>query len=344
MNSKSTDAAGAYARAFIRVRRIYEDAAAGRPIESRWLKRAVLSLAEAAVADEARLLRLTALRGYGDELPRHYTNVCVLSLSLGKRVGLSGRRLLRLGMAALLHDIGRSGMPDDLFIGNSEPDDDALEDLNTHPVKGFDLLLKLGGLDKDTVPAILVTYEHHMNLDGTGYPPRDKARQPDIFSRIVRIADNYDSSTSTGVYGRLALRPDKALELMRKRAVSYYDPDILSVFALMMGAYPVGSLLLLSDQTVGVVCEAGGEGDGYARPVVRLVAKVPSHAGEPEGAEDGEEGLPIGGGPPVDLAEKDAAGGYAREIAGSLDPSLCRLNVNAALLQPHTFTRQGALR
>ena len=235
---KAVDAVGAarlaYARVVLGIIGTLEAMERGEPPDIRKLKRAVHSLVDELYRGEPVLLRLSAVRRKEDALQRHYANVCVLSLGIGKRLGLSRRQMALLGIAALLHDAGRHRLPEEVF-GRDELEEADLEAIRGHPRLGVQALLKLKGLNEVAVSAMIVAYEHHMNLDGSGYPALPSDKEMSLFSRIVRVADSFDAATSSGIYGRVALPPDRALELMQKRAGSYYDPVMLSHFCGMMG-------------------------------------------------------------------------------------------------------------
>lgn len=297
----------AYIRLVLRVKELMDGITSGFPADTRKLKRAVQSVVDSVYKNEPVLIRLSAIRRDEDVLSRHYANVCVLSLGIGKRLGLSKFQMARLGMAAALHDIGRSGMPAETLERALDMDEEATAALMDHPRNGVETLLRLKGLNESAVSAMIVAYEHHRNVDGSGYPAQVEQKEPNIFSKVVRVADNYDSMTSSGIYGRLPAAPDKAIALMLRRSGTYYDPEPLSAFARMMGAYPVGSLLLLSDGAMGVVCDPGAD---YARPKVTLL---------PEAG-----GMGVG---QVDLAEKDEAGRYLRDVVSTLSPTKANINI-----------------
>ncbi|HEX9860231.1 MAG TPA: HD domain-containing phosphohydrolase [Nitrospirota bacterium] len=300
----------AYIRLVLRVRELMDGIANGLPADTRKLKRAVQAVVDSAYKNEPVLVRLSAIRRGEDVLSRHYANVCVLSLGVGKRLGLSKFQMARLGMAAALHDIGRTGMPEGTLERVLDMDEEATAVLMDHPRNGVETLLRLKGLNESAVSAMIVAYEHHRNVDGSGYPEQVEPKEQNIFSRVVRVADNYDATTSSGIYGRFPVSPDKALALMLRRSGTYYDPEPLSAFARMMGAYPVGSLLLLSDGAIGVVSEPGDGEEGYARPRVTLLPGA--------GGIDGGQ---------VDLSEKDEAGRYLRDAVSTLSPMKANVNI-----------------
>ncbi|MGC2425200.1 MAG: HD domain-containing phosphohydrolase [Nitrospirota bacterium] len=299
----------AYVRVVLRVKELFEGVSAGQPADIRKLKRAVQSLVDSVYKSEKTLLKLSAIRRKEDLLPRHYTNVCVLSLLIGKRVGLSKYHMARLGMAALLHDIGRGSLPQELPQElNGEPGEETLNALNEHPRLGVQTILRLKGLNEVAVSAMIVSYEHHRNLDGTGYPEPVETKDICFYSRVVRIADNYDATTSSGIYGNVALPPDRALKLMSGRAGSYYDSELLDKFTDAMGTYPVGTFVMLNDGRFAVVTAPGYGREGLSRP----------HAVVVGGGTGGEA---------VDLSLKDDAGGYRQSIAATLDPGRFRVNI-----------------
>jgi len=301
----------AYVRVVRRIKELMVAIQSGRPPDIRMLKRASHVLIDSVYDSEKTLLRLTAVRKAGDVLPRHYVNVCVLSLLVGKRLGLSRFQMARLGMAALLHDVGRLSVPevsDDMDAGTWEM-------FKGHSRKGVETLLKLKGLNESAVSAMIVAYEHHRNPDGSGYPEQLEPKEMNLFSRIARIADNFDAATSSGVYGRISVPPPKVIEIMRHRSGQYYDRDLMALFLGAMGLYPVGSFVLLSDGTAGIVTSPGHGKEGISRPSVTLVC-----SGSPE---TGRE---------VDLMERDGCGRYRRRIVGLLEPSKCRVNVYRHLL------------
>lgn len=302
----------AYIRVVLRVRELYEGIAQGSPADIRKLKRAVQSLVDSVYRGEPTLLRLSMIRKKEGLMPRHYANVSVLSLCIGKRLGLSKYQMARLGMAALLHDIGRQALPQVTGEGE-ELDYSALEVLKRHPRLGVETLLRLKGLNEVAVSAMIVAYEHHRNLDESGYPEVVEPKVMNVYSRIVRIADNFDAATSSGIYSSIAVPPDKALALMRARAGSYYDMKLFELFVRMTGPYPVGTFVLLSDGSTGVVYSSGRPGEGFDRPVVKAIS----------GSSEGKE---------VDLTEKDESGQFRWNIAGTLDPERYRVNIYRHLI------------
>jgi len=305
----------AYIRVLLRVKELYDGIEKGQPADIRKLKRAVQSLVDSVYKNRPALLMLSAIRREEDVLPRHYTNVCVLSLCIGAMLGLSKYQMARLGMAALLHDIGRQGLPDDLLERAEEMDTDAVELLNKHPRLGVLTLLRLKGLNEVAVSAMIVAYEHHRNLDGTGYPEKLEEKDMNLFSMIVRVADHYDATTSSGIYGRIPMPPEKALSIMLGRAGRYFDREVLSLFVKVMGLYPVGSLLLLSDGSLAVVnAPAPGE-EGMTRPRVTIIKQAASASVEV-----------------VELTARDQGGAYLRNVVRSLDPYEYRVNVYRYLL------------
>ena len=307
-----TAATTAYIRVVLRVKELYEGIGQGSPADIRKLKRAVQSLVDSVYKAEPALLRLSAVRKKEDLMPRHFTNVCVLSLCIGKRLGLSTYQMSRLGMAALLHDIGRQALPQVTGEGE-ELDYSALEVLKKHPRMGVETLLRLKGLNEVAVSAMIVAYEHHRNLDDSGYPEAVEPKQMNIYSKIVRIADNFDAVTSSGIYGSITVPPDKAIAIMRARTGSYYDSELFELFLRVTGTYPVGTFVLLSDGSTGVVTTSGRTGDGFDRPFVNLIS----------GSAKGEE---------VDLTEKDGKGHYKWNIAGTLDPDRYGVNIYRHLI------------
>ena len=225
----------AYTRVVIRIRELFEAVGRGDPPDIRKLKRSVQTLVDSVYRSEPALLRLSGLRRKDDALPRHYANVCVLALGIGKRLGLSKYQMARLGLAAVLHDVGRQAIPEAVF-GGGELDEGAVGLIKEHPRVGVQTLLKLKGLNEVAVSAMIVAYEHHMNLDGSGYPAHPLNKEMSLFSRIVRVADGFDAMTSSGIYGQVAMPAERALVLMVNRAGSYYDRTMLSHFyGMMMG-------------------------------------------------------------------------------------------------------------
>jgi hypothetical protein len=161
-----------------------------------------------------------------------------------------------------------------------------------------------------------VAFEHHLNLDLSGYPEIKKPRELNLFSRIVSIGDAYDAMTSGRVYLKSAISPDEALKKMLYRQGRFYDPVLLKVFINVVGVYPVGTLVFLNTGEMGLVFKVNP--DDMARPLVRIIAD-----------KNGEIEISL----EVDLSEKDRrTGEYSRHIVQSLDPSRYKIDLSRYFL------------
>lgn len=252
------------------VRELSQRTHAGKEVNLVKVKRLVQSLVDQILQNEEIFLELSSLKNFDEYTYIHSTNVCIYSLVLGLRVGLSKRELSELGLAALFHDIGKVKLPLELLNKPAEFNESEWMKIRKHPIMGVKNLLASLKLDPFSIRAMLVSFEHHLNLELSGYPELIGQRELNLFSRIVSIADAYDAMTSGRVYAKTPYPPDEALRKMYYSKDKAYDPLLLKFFINMLGVYPVGSLVLLRNGEVGIVIKNNPE--SLSAPKVKLIA------------------------------------------------------------------------
>jgi putative nucleotidyltransferase with HDIG domain len=186
--------------------------------------------------------------GVGERAVLHPVNVAVLSLLLGKAAKLGELELLELGLAAFLHDIGKSQLPDQLrwLQENFSPDEYQL--YQSHVAHGVSLGQRMG-LSK---PVLMAIAQHHELMDGSGFPARLKAVGLTRPAKILALVNRYENLCNPS-RASLALTPHEALQHLFAQHKSRFDTSIMSVFIRMMGVYPPGSVVQLVDGRYAIV-------------------------------------------------------------------------------------------
>ena len=165
---------------------------------------------------------------------------------------------------------------------------------------------------------ILAPFEHHIKFDLSGYPHVLFKNKVSLFGRILQIGDVYDAITSPRAYRSSYLSPDQAIGFMMRGAGKDFDPVLLKVFAIMMGTYPVGSLLELDTGEMGIVADYPMESGGHLPRIVLLQKSEGSY-------QRGER---------VDLSEKDPhTGSLRRNVVKSLNAASHGIQPASFLLQ-----------
>jgi HD-GYP domain-containing protein (c-di-GMP phosphodiesterase class II) len=287
----------------------------GQKVDMKKAKRLVESMVDQLLEDEQYFLSLTAIKDFDEYTYHHMVNVSILSMSLGQRLGLSRQALTELGLAALFHDIGKVEIPHEVLNKPSGFTDEEWKIIKKHPVWGVKAILGLGRFNSSSIRALIVSFEHHLNCDFSGYPKVRKYMELDLYSRIVTLADQYDAMTSARVYKRIPMSPDKSLSIMLEGAGSHLDPLLFKFFTNMVGIYPIGTIVMLNTKEVGLVFECNA---AFAdRPRVLIIIN--------------SQGKSVRG-PVVDLSEKDETGRYVRTIIKTLDPNKYKINLAEYLL------------
>lgn len=191
---------------------------------------------------------LIAEKGHSDGFAAHALSVMTLSLLLGKQARLPEEALNTLGVAALLHDVGKLTLnPGILQTAERTKHEEAL--YRSHCELGHAAILKSGGASTSLLQTVL---HHHEHYDGTGFPGRLVGDQIHIAARVVAIADRFDTLANPAA-PKLALSPSEALSRMWTREKAWFDPVLLQIFIRAMGVYPPGSVVLLNDSRIGAV-------------------------------------------------------------------------------------------
>ena len=228
---------------------------AGEKVSMKKAKRVVESMVDILLSEEQLLLGMTAIKDYDEYTYHHCVNVSVLSIAIGQKIGLNRKALTELGLIALFHDIGKMEIPKEILNKPTAFTEEEWKVIMRHPYWGTRTILKLKGLDKTSIRSALVAFQHHINLDNSGYPKLRQTIGLDFYSKIVSVADQYDAMTSSRVYSRVPLPPDRALSVMMERAGTQIDPILFKFFVNMVGVYPVGSLVLLDTREMGLIYE-----------------------------------------------------------------------------------------
>ncbi|HEY5998774.1 MAG TPA: HD-GYP domain-containing protein [bacterium] len=293
-------AKGLYAQTIEVVSEVMENVKVGKALRLKRAKRVVQTMIDQLLSAEANLLGLTNLRCHDEYTYNHSVNVGILSIAIGQRVGLGKNRLVELGMAAVFHDIGKSCIPLAILNKPGAFDEQEWALVRRHPVYGVRELLRLKGADALTARIMQGAFEHHLNLDGSGYPRLPQPQGVSLSGRIVAIADCYDALTSSRVYRRVAVPPEETLRYIVKNSGTLFDPVLGKLFANTLGLYPAGTLCQLASGELAVVARSNPDPDLWESPAVLVIATP--------------DGTPLDG-EPVDLA----GAGAARRIVRTLD-------------------------
>jgi HD-GYP domain-containing protein (c-di-GMP phosphodiesterase class II) len=288
-----------------------ESVKTGRSINTVRCKRAIQFLIDQLIHDDTNLMSLTAIKNFDEYTFAHSVNVCILSVALGARLGLAKKKLSELGYAALFHDVGKVKLPLEILNKPAELNEEEWEKIQKHPILGVKILLSKRGLDRFSLRAMVVSFEHHLRMDLSGYPHLSFKKDLNLYSRIVTIADVYDSMTSGRVYAKTPSTPDEALRKMMDQAGKSFDPILLKVLINMLGIYPVGCVVLLNTGEVGVVTKSNP--DQLSRPEVAIIA-------DKNGKKDKAEMVDLTG---VD----ERTGKYERTILKTIDPRPYKLDI-----------------
>lgn len=161
----------------------------------------------------------------------HAVNVCVLAMGLSEFLAMTTADCHQVGVAAVLHDIGKSLVPDEVLAKPGDLSPSERDTVRLHPADGARMLLKQG-----QELAAVVAYEHHMRIDGGGYPNRSYGRELHPVSRLVAVCDVYDALCSQRPYRDPWMR-DMALKYLFAHTHSHFDPEIVVAFETMMAQW-----------------------------------------------------------------------------------------------------------
>jgi putative nucleotidyltransferase with HDIG domain len=199
------------------------------------------------IAQQEMCIRLLT-EGSGDKASLHAINVAVISLLMGRTFGLSTAELLDLGVGAMLHDIGKIELPDRVRHREEHFTPAETQFYQEHVSHGVMLAKKMSLKPGAT----LVIAQHHEHADGSGFPLKLNSDRMTTAARIVSLVNRYDNMCNPHVPSR-ALTPHEALSLLFAQGKNRYDTAILGAFIKMMGVYPPGSVVQLTDDRYAMV-------------------------------------------------------------------------------------------
>ncbi|MCP9451945.1 MAG: HD-GYP domain-containing protein [Nitrospira sp.] len=227
-----------------------QDVRLGRAINVEEVHRVVSDMAESVLRNLDALTSLSRLKRFDEYTFYHSVNTSLLAMSLGRDLGFTKNELHQIGVGALLHDIGKTKIPNELLNKPARLEPNEMELMKQHVLRGVEILSNMSGLSEvHAKPAL----EHHERVDGTGYPFQRSKDQISRFGLMASIVDIYDAITSDRCYHR-GRPPHDALQYLYLLSLKgHLDAGLVQRFIRVVGVYPVGSLVELNTGEVAVV-------------------------------------------------------------------------------------------
>jgi HD-GYP domain-containing protein (c-di-GMP phosphodiesterase class II) len=251
---------------------VLTDMRIGRAVNLRRVKRAVQAIVDQVLNNETSMIGMTTLRDYDEYTFTHSVNVCIFSVLLGQKLGLTKVQLYELGLGALFHDIGKMRMDPTVVNKTKGLTEEEWYQMQQHPTDGLLALFSMRGLSEVPYRAMLLAYEHHMKVDLTGYPRNMRDRYPTVFSRIVQTADGFDAATSKRSYQNQPWPPDEVMREMRDNPRRGYDPLLVKAFINVTGVFPTGTLCILDTQELAIVFARNPDPMKVHQPIVKVIS------------------------------------------------------------------------
>lgn len=231
------------------VRGFLRNARLSGEIDTKAVDSTVGRMVESLFRNPDALTSLTRLKSFDDYTFSHCVNVSILSLAIGRHMGLKKNEIKDLGIGAILHDIGKMLVPESILKKPAKLTEDEFSVMRTHASLGDDLLSQSSEI---SIAARQVALHHHERFDGTGYPAGLAGEEIPVFARIGAVADIYDAMSSNRVYQK-GVAPEEALRKLYLMRGTHLDPSIVERLIKCLGIYPIGTLVELNTYEKAIV-------------------------------------------------------------------------------------------
>jgi len=285
---------------------LWQQAKAGEKPNPEDARKIIDSLANIVTQDRTSLMALTALKKYDNYTFTHMVNVAALSMAQARALNLEGPLLREFGFAALMHDIGKVNTPLEVLNKPGKLTVEEFKVMKMHVVDGAHILRRT-----PEMPALapVVAFEHHLRQDLSGYPENIGHRKLNLCTQIVSIADVFDALRSNRPY-REGLATARIRSIMGEQGNPAFNQTLLRRFVNLMGLFPIGTIVRLNTDEVGVVTAEHPE-DPF-RPQVKILF-------DPQGSRLEYESL-------VNTWERDSRGTFPKAVIESVDPDSIELD------------------
>jgi putative nucleotidyltransferase with HDIG domain len=303
-----------YSTAVTSAESLWEQAKAGDKPDPETARKIIDSLANIVNQDRTSLMALTALKKYDNYTFTHMVNVAALAMAQARALNLEGPLLREFGFAALMHDIGKVNTPLEVLNKPGKLEPEEFKVMKLHVVDGAHILRRT-----PEMPALapIVAFEHHLKQDLSGYPENIGHRKLNLCTMIVSIADVFDALRSNRPY-REGLATARIRSIMGEQGNPAFNQVLLRRFVNLMGLFPIGTIVRLNTEEVGVVTAEHPE-DPF-RPQVKILYS--------------ERGEKIESPVLANTWERDWRGDYPRAVIESVDPDSIELDPLTVLDNP----------
>lgn len=227
---------------------MFKDLRMGKAIETAAVMPIVEEISASVERNVHALISLVRLKTADDYTYMHSVAVCALMTALARQLQLSDAEVKQAGLAGLMHDMGKAGIPLQILNKPGSLTDNEFSVVQEHPKLGYDMLVKANISDPVTLDVCL---HHHEKIDGSGYPEKLSSEQISLFAKMGAICDVYDAVTSTRAY-KPAWEPGMALKRMASWN-GHFDPVVFKAFVKSLGIYPIGTVVMLKSGRLAVV-------------------------------------------------------------------------------------------
>lgn len=231
-----------YSESLDMVRDCLKDARMGSHLDYARSEELVDTVIDSVIRNSDALISLTKLRAFDSYTYTHSINVSVLTLAFAKHLNFPREVMQPLGIAALMHDMGKARIPDAILNKPGKLTPEEFEIIKLHPGKGVQLLERQQEFTDEILRGV---GEHHEKYNGKGYPKGLDAEQISLFGSVISLADVYDALTSKRVYKK-GIQPNKAMGTIFSMRGQDFFPAHVERFVRFLGIYPIGSMVQLS--------------------------------------------------------------------------------------------------